>query len=90
MITPQQTGAMETDRLLAALRLMVSDDRHELLKLLYDLRQFSRNKPPLAVSFAMLVVAEVALLDAGIPLNDAHHTQLRSYALDVAERMVGH
>ncbi len=67
-------------RLQAALAALVGEQRAGLERLVVDLRQYSRNKPPLTVAFACLVMAELTVLESALVID---LTELRRYAIEV-------
>jgi hypothetical protein len=76
------------ERIHQAVACMLAADRARIGYTLSALRKLTANQPPLAMAFSFLVMTELMLLKAGLPLELAQLDQLRSYASDIVERMV--
>ena len=88
-IPPPPSERDDFHRLHRALAKMLNSEGEDLVKLLHEIIETFKGRDLLTGAFACLVVAEMFLLRLPeVPFDERLFVRLRSFAIDIAERMV--
>jgi hypothetical protein len=83
LIEPQGDESLDQIRLQIAE--MIQSDAAQLVATMWKLRRVMSKAPPLTGAFACLAVAELLMINTGLPIAEAEYAYLRKLAVALGE-----
>jgi hypothetical protein len=77
----------DVEQLNLALAAVMFNDHQQLIKAMVAVRSLGKTRPPVVMALACVVVAELSLRQAGLPINDDVMLKLYSLATEITTRL---